>query len=138
MHSIKYAYGDWTFDPYFFFLPEILIQQVQCAGKHLDMVASHLTQVEKTLLFHEDEVDSVSVMEVLESVSEVKNEYENLHKDIKEVQQLQKEMTVSLHNQLQSLRHTFRVLKKRLEQQSEPLPTLSIKSLDSSPHRTHR
>lgn len=102
------------------------------------MVASHLTQVEKTLLFHEDEVDSVSVMEVLESVTEVKNEYENLHKDIKEVQQLQKEMTVSLHNQLQSLRHTFRVLKKRLEQQSEPLPTLSIKSLDSTPHRTHR
>lgn len=112
--------------------------QVQCAGKHLDLVASHLMQVEKTLPFHDEEVDSVSVMEVLESVTEVKNEYQNLHKDIKEVQQLQKEMTESLQNQLQSMRQTFRLLKKRLEMRSEALPTNSMRSLsmhDTSPAR---
>lgn len=87
-----------------------------------------MTQVEKTLLFDEDEVDCVSVMEVLESVTEVKNEYQNLHKDIKEVQQLQKEMTASLQYQLQSMRQTFKLLKKRLEHRAESLPSVMISS----------
>lgn len=74
-------------------------------------------------------------MEVLESVNEVKNEYQNLHKDIKEVQQLQKEMTASLQYQLRTMRQTFKILKKRLELRTEPLPsvTISIRSPLSSP-----
>lgn len=111
-------------------------KQVQCAGSHLDLVQTRLTQVEKTLLFDDDVVDSVSVMEVLESVTEVKNEYRNLHKDIKEVQQLQKEMTASLQYQLRSMRQTFKVLKKRLESRIEPLPPYGSNSATPSPqHR---
>lgn len=111
-------------------------EQVQCAGSHLDLVQTRLTQVEKTLLFDDDVVDSVSVMEVLESVTEVKNEYKNLHKDIKEVQQLQKEMTASLQYQLRSMRQTFKVLKKRLESRTEPLPPFGSNSATPSPqHR---
>lgn len=112
--------------------------QVQCAGHHLDSVASRLTHVEKTLLFDDNWVDSIQVMEVLESVTEVKNEYQNLHKDIKEVQQLQKEMTASLQYQLRTMRQTFKILKKRLELRTEPLPsvTISIRSPLSSP--SHR
>lgn len=111
-------------------------KQVQCAGSHLDLVQTRLTQVEKTLLFDDDVVDSVSVMEVLESVTEVKNEYKNLHKDIKEVQQLQKEMTASLQYQLRSMRQTFKILKKRLESRTEPLPPFRSNSATPSPqHR---
>lgn len=98
----------------------------------MDSVQTRLTQVEKTLLFDDDVVDSVSVMEVLESVTEVKNEYQNLHKDIKEVKQLQHEMTASLQYQLRTMRQTFKLLKKRLELRTEPLPP-SSKSASPSP-----
>lgn len=102
----------------------------------MDLVQTRLTQVEKTLLFDDDLVDSVSVMEVLESVTEVKHEYQNLHQDIKEVQQLQKEMTASLQYQLRSMRQTFKILKKRLELRTEALQPFSSKSATPSPqHR---
>lgn len=96
--------------------------QVQCAGRHLDTVALRLTEVEKTLQTGDDEVDSLSVMDLLESVTEVKNEYQNLQKDIKEVQQLQKEMASSLRYQMRTMSQTFKMLKKRIEMRVEPLP----------------
>lgn len=108
--------------------------QVQCAGTHLDTVALRLTEVEKTLLFDDDVVDNVSVMEVLESVTEVKNEYQNLQKDIKEVQQLQKEMTASLQYELRTMRQTFKLLKKRIELRTEQ--AASERSQPSTP--SHR
>lgn len=100
----------------------------------MNSVQSRLTQVEKTLLFDDDLVDSISVMEVLESVTEVKNEYKNLHKDIKEVQQLQREMTASLQYQLRTMRQTFKLLKERIELRTESLPTFESAS-PSSQHR---
>lgn len=108
-------------------------KQVQCAGHHLDTVQSRLTQVEKTLLFDNDEVDNLSVLEVLDSVTEVKNEYKNLQKDIKEVQQLQREMTASLQYQMRTMKQTFNLLKKRIESRIEPPPSLSIRSQPSTP-----
>lgn len=94
---------------------------MQGAGKRLDTVAFRLSQVEQTFKTGDDEVDELLVMDLLESVTEVKNEYQNLQKDIKEVQQLQKEMAVSLRYQMQSMSHTFHVLKRRLEKKLEPL-----------------
>lgn len=61
-----------------------------------------------------DDVDDISVIELLESMTEVKNEYQNLRKDIKEVQQLQKEMTNSLIYQRRAMVQTFRILKKKI------------------------
>jgi len=97
-----------------------LEKSVQGAGKRLDTVAQRLSQVEQTFHTGDDEVDQLSVMDLLESVTEVKHEYENLQKDIKEVQQLQKEMAVSLRYQMRSMSQTFRVLKRRLEKRLEP------------------
>lgn len=62
-----------------------------------------------------DDVTDFSIVELLESMTEVKNEYQNLQKDIKEVQQLQKEMTTSLRQQMRVMSHTFQLLKKRIE-----------------------
>lgn len=90
--------------------------------------------MEKTLLFdNDDEVDSLSVLEVLDSVTEVKNEYKNLQKDIKEVQQLQREMTASLQYQMRTMKQTFNLLKKRIELRTEPPPSLSIRSQPTTP-----
>lgn len=95
--------------------------QVQCAGKHLDSVALRLTEVERTLQTGEEEVDSVYVMDLLESVTGVKHEYENLQKDIKEVQHLQREMATSLRYQMRTMSQTFQMLKRRLEMRLDPL-----------------
>lgn len=62
-----------------------------------------------------EEVDNESVMELLDSMSEVKKEYTNLRKDIKEVQELQKEMNNSLRYQMRTMTQTFSILKKKIE-----------------------
>lgn len=79
---------------------------------------SRLNKVERTLLYEDVELDPIPLMEVLESVTDVKREYQSLHADIKEVQQLQKEMTASLQYQIKSMHQTFRLLKQRLESNS--------------------
>ncbi|KAJ6635082.1 hypothetical protein Bhyg_13665 [Pseudolycoriella hygida] len=89
-------------------------KSVACAGSSIDAATLKLTEVENSMIAG-DEVDTESVMELLESMTEVKNEYQNLRKDLKEVQQLQKEMTTTLIYQRQAMLHTFRMLKKRLE-----------------------
>ncbi|XP_052865383.1 uncharacterized protein LOC128271784 isoform X2 [Anopheles cruzii] len=95
---------------------------VDTAGTQLDSLAIKLVDVERNL--DENEMESLeneSVMELLESVTEVKNEYQNLRKDLQEVQQLQKEMTCSLRYQLRNMTQTFRVLKKKIESNSVPV-----------------
>ncbi|XP_049301002.1 uncharacterized protein LOC125774807 [Anopheles funestus] len=95
---------------------------VDTAGVQLDTLALKLTDVERNL--DENELESLeneSVMELLESVTEVKNEYQNLRKDLQEVQQLQKEMTNSLRYQLRNMTQTFRGLKKKIESNSIPV-----------------
>lgn len=89
--------------------------QVQNAGCQLNTVASKLVEVEKNLGEGDGEVDNVVVMELLESMTEVKNEYQNLRKDIKEVQKLQKEMNTSLRQQMRVMTQTFAILKKKIE-----------------------
>lgn len=78
----------------------------------------------------EDNEDNDCVMQLLESVTEVKNEYQNLRKDLKEVQQLQKEMSKSLRYQMQSMTQTFNILKKKIEanaqQQLQPANTAAV------------
>lgn len=78
----------------------------------------------------EDNEDNDCVMQLLESVTEVKNEYQNLRKDLKEVQQLQKEMSTSLRYQMQSMTQTFNILKKKIEanaqQQLQPANTAAV------------
>ncbi|XP_062557750.1 uncharacterized protein LOC134222607 isoform X2 [Armigeres subalbatus] len=69
---------------------------VDTAGTQLDSLALKITDVEKNLDENDMEGLETGMMELLESVTEVKNEYQNLRKDLQEVQQLQKEMTCSL------------------------------------------
>lgn len=95
--------------------------QVKNTGDQLDVFTSRLIDVERHLYNSTleggggDEVDDACVMELLESMTEVKNEYQNLRKDIQEVQQLQKEMTSSLRYQMRAMTQTFNLLKKRIE-----------------------
>ncbi|XP_059619427.1 uncharacterized protein LOC132263615 [Phlebotomus argentipes] len=92
-----------------------LQNSVDYTGSQLDIVASQLSAVEKNLPTECEEGDVASVMELLETMTEVKNEYQNLKKDLQEVQQLQKQMTHSLRYQMRELAQTFSLLKKRIE-----------------------
>lgn len=70
-------------------------------------------------------------------MTEVKNEYQNLQKDIKEVQQLQKEMAASLQTQMRTMRQTFLLLKKKIESQAtNSSSSTSSASSSSLPMRT--
>lgn len=72
-----------------------------------------------------NEINEFSVMELLESMTEVKNEYHNLRKDLQEVQQLQKEMSNSLRYQMKVMQQTCNILKKRIQlnvDQQQPQP----------------
>lgn len=96
----------------------INIFQVENAGSQLQSFATRLEAVEKSIVISADtgeEVDNESVMELLDSMNEVKNEYKNLRKDIKEVQELQKEMNNSLRYQMRTMTQTFHILKKKIE-----------------------
>lgn len=91
--------------------------QVETTGSQLNAVTEKLCSVETILTEAiEGDVDDVAVMTLLESMTEVKIEYQNLRKDIREVQQLQKEMTTSLICQRQKMVQTFRILKHKIEQ----------------------
>ncbi|XP_055389149.1 uncharacterized protein LOC129618437 isoform X2 [Condylostylus longicornis] len=95
-----------------------LEKSVQQAGSQLNTVADKLVQVERNLAENSENgelIDDVRVLELLESMAEVKNDYQNLRKDIKEVQQLQKEMTNSIRYQMKTMHQTFVMLKKKIE-----------------------
>lgn len=101
---------------------------VDTAGTQLDSLALKLTDVEKNLDENDMEGLETGMMELLESVTEVKNEYQNLRKDLQEVQQLQKEMTCSLRYQLRTMTQTFHVLKKKIEANNLPISSLPLPS----------
>jgi len=54
-------------------------------------------------------------MELLESVSDVTNEYETLRKDLHEMTTLQQEMSTNLRYQMRVMTQTFTLLKARIE-----------------------
>uniref|UniRef100_A0A1Q3FVN3 Ska2 N-terminal domain-containing protein n=1 Tax=Culex tarsalis TaxID=7177 RepID=A0A1Q3FVN3_CULTA len=105
---------------------------VDTAGTQLDSLALKITDVEKNIEENDmDGLETGSVLELLESVTEVKNEYQNLRKDLQEVQQLQKEMTFSLRYQLQTMTQTFHILKKKIESNNLPITSLPQPSSSS-------
>lgn len=103
----------------FFPIIKLIISQidhkVESAGSQLSTVAIKLNEVETIISEGGEDVDDVSVIKLMECMSDVQNEYQTLRKDLKEVQQLQKEMTTSLIFQRQAMLQTFRMLKRRIE-----------------------
>jgi hypothetical protein len=83
-------------------------------------MVSKLGKVEKNILPDplsnpEDEVATECVMELLESVSDVTNEYVTLRKDLSEMHRLQQDMATDLRYQMRLMTQTFGLLKQRIE-----------------------
>ncbi|XP_018569297.1 uncharacterized protein LOC108909443 [Anoplophora glabripennis] len=71
-----------------------------------------------------DTGEQIEVNNLLKSVSEVKTNYQNLRKDLMEVQDLQKQLSSTLHMQLKLMQAKFNMLKEKLPEapisQSKP------------------
>lgn len=102
----------------------VSLPQVQKTGTNLETFSTTLKDVERCLSLQEaDQLDTSSVMDVLDSMSTVKNEYAHLRQDLQEVQQLQKEMATTLQYQMRSMTQTYNILKKRIESTTNlPIP----------------
>lgn len=122
--------------------------QVQKTGTNLETFSSTLKGVEKCLsssqLQDDGALDTTSVLEVLDSMSSVKNEYAHLRQDLQEVQQLQREMASTLQYQMRSMTQTYNILKKRIESSTSlpvPLPqhnTAAIRRPHTAPMSSSR
>ncbi|KAH8345099.1 hypothetical protein KR059_004909 [Drosophila kikkawai] len=92
-----------------------LEKSVANAGSQLYTMAHKLHAVERSLeQTTMEQMDEMEVLELLESMSEVTNEYQNLRKDIREVQQLQRDVSSSIRYQMRSMQQTFHTLKQRI------------------------
>lgn len=75
-------------------------------------LASQVGNLENEM-FSENQ-NKIEVNNLLQSVNKVKNNYQNLRKDLMEVQDLQKQLSHSLHVQLQVMQAKFNTLKQKL------------------------
>lgn len=107
---------------------------MQKTDQKMDVLADQVTNIESEL-FSEDG-SQVEVMTLLQSVTEVKNNYQNLRKEIVEVQHLQKQLSSTLQIQLQAMQSKFNTLKEKLmpvKNENAQLPHASPgKDLDDS------
>ncbi|KAJ9584635.1 hypothetical protein L9F63_021020, partial [Diploptera punctata] len=93
-----------------------LEESVSKADKKLDVIAWKLDHYEKQMV-HTDGGElatEVSVLKLLRSVNQVREEYENLRREISEVQQLQKQLSDSLRLQLRQVQGTFGTLRDKI------------------------
>lgn len=91
------------------------------ANNQLDNLATKLVKVEKDTKPPQaqeqiqQEIDGECVIELMESVSDVTNDYVALRRDLNEMQMAQREMNANLRNQMRVMTQTFALLKQKIE-----------------------
>lgn len=91
---------------------------MQKADEKLDNLAVQVGNIENSV-FSEDGTQ-VEVFSLLKSVNEVKSNYQNLRKEILEVQDLQKELSSTLQTQLRVMQSKCHLLKERISLKGAP------------------
>lgn len=80
--------------------------------ERMGSLASQVGNIESEIFSENGE--QIEVNNLLQSVNEVKSNYQNLRKDLMEVQDLQKQLSHTLHVQLQVMQAKFNSLKQKL------------------------
>lgn len=80
--------------------------------ERMGTLASQVGNIENEIFSEKGE--EIEVNNLLQSVNEVKSNYQTLRKDLMEVQDLQKQLSHSLHVQLQVMQAKFNTLKQKL------------------------
>lgn len=78
----------------------------------LDSLAVQVGNIENEIFSQDGE--EIEVNNLLKSVNEVKSNYQNLRKELLEVQDLQKQLSSSLHLQLKVMQSKFNMLKGKI------------------------
>ncbi|XP_013146462.1 PREDICTED: uncharacterized protein LOC106109489 [Papilio polytes] len=90
-----------------------LEETVKCTDQQLDMMEWKMDAVEKQLAEPVDNQEAC-VMNLLKSVSEVRSEYQQLRRELVEVQALQRELSSRLRAQLRLVHGKFARLRQRI------------------------
>lgn len=96
------------------------------ADEKLDSLALQVGNIENNI-FSEDGTE-VEVFTLLQSVNDVKTNYQSLRKEILEVQDLQKELSSSLQTQLKIMQDKCNLLKEKISV-NVPQSTTSVPKL---------
>lgn len=91
---------------------------MQKADEKLDNLAVQVGNIENSV-FSEDG-QQVEVFSLLQSVNDVKTNYQNLRKEILEVQDLQKELSSTLQVQLKAMQSKCHLLKEKISLKGAP------------------
>lgn len=91
---------------------------MQKADEKLDNLAVQVGSIENSV-FSEDGTQ-VEVFSLLKSVNDVKTNYQNLRKEILEVQDLQKELSSTLQSQLKAMQSKCHSLKEKISLKGAP------------------
>ncbi|KAJ8957982.1 hypothetical protein NQ318_001983 [Aromia moschata] len=93
---------------------ENLENKMRKTDEQMDNLALQVGNIESEIFSENGE--QIEVTNLLRSVNEVKTSYQNLRKDLLEVQDLQKQLSSSLHVQLKMMQTKFNMLKEKLPQ----------------------
>ncbi|CAH1163269.1 unnamed protein product [Phaedon cochleariae] len=93
---------------------EDLESKMKQTDERMDTLALQVSNIEDDLFSESGEQVEVNVL--LKSVGEVRDNYQNLRKELMEVQDLQKQLSTSLHTQLTLMQTQFKMLKEKLPQ----------------------
>lgn len=96
---------------------------MKTADEKLDNLGMKVENIEKEM--YKEDTD-IEVFKLLQSVTEVKNDYQNLRKEIMEVQELQKQLTSSLRTQLKLVQGRFNYLRDKIVVAGPISPQTSI------------
>ncbi|XP_068623661.1 uncharacterized protein [Battus philenor] len=98
---------------------EELEETVKCTDQQLDLMEWKMDNMEKQLAEPVDNQE-VCVMNLLKSVSEVRSDYQQLRRELMEVQALQRELSTRLRAQLRLVHGKFARLRQRIAAASPP------------------
>ncbi|XP_071448429.1 uncharacterized protein [Hetaerina americana] len=92
-----------------------LDDSIRSTENKLDSINVQISEFENYSSDSQFEVlEQISVLKLLQSVSEVKREYEKIRKEILEVQELQHQLANSLQSQVQLLQGRSKMLKEKI------------------------
>ncbi|XP_026501300.1 uncharacterized protein LOC126775732 [Nymphalis io] len=97
---------------------EQLEETVQRTDEQLDIMEWKMDNVEKQMAEPIDQ--DVCIVNLLKSVSEVRSDYQQLRRELVEVQALQRELSTRLRTQLRLVHGKFARLRQRIAAASPP------------------
>ncbi|CAH2093394.1 unnamed protein product [Euphydryas editha] len=97
---------------------EQLEETVKRTDEQLDLMEWKMDNVEKQMIAPLDQ--NVCLVNLLKSVSEVRSDYQQLRRELVEVQALQRELSTRLRTQLRLVHGKFARLRQRIAAASPP------------------